>query len=75
MFSEQDPPSKLIRNISQQSSIPIASDPIYVDGIKKGGDILSTAIHNTCVIVNSLGGKCNQKAGKLLDDRWKLLTR
>ncbi|WP_320674121.1 metal ABC transporter substrate-binding protein [Prochlorococcus sp. MIT 1341] len=75
LFAEQNPPSKLIKSISRKSSIPIASKPIYVDGIKPGGSIITTAISNTCIIVNSLSGACNNQTGQSLKVRWESLVR
>ena len=73
LFPEQQPPSKLIRNLSKQSKVPLSSKPIYVDGLMPKGNAISTAVHNTCTIVNSLGGFCNKTAGKLLETRWDIL--
>ena len=73
IFAEQKPPSKLLRNLSKQTSIPISSKQIYVDGLMPKGNTISVAVHNTCTIVNSLGGLCLKKEGKLLESRWNLL--
>ena len=75
IFSEQDPPSQLIVNLSGQTSLPISDKPIYVDGLSPTGNIISTAIHNTCVIVESLGGRCDNLSGELLNARWTSLIR
>ena len=75
LFTEQQPASKLLRNLSSQSRVPLSSKPIYVDGLIPKGSTISTAVHNTCTIVNSLGGSCNQRAGELLEARWQSLTR
>ncbi len=74
IFPEQKPSSKLMRNISKQSSIPLSSKPIYVDGLMPTGNTISVAIHNTCTIVNSLGGLCEKDTAKSLEDQWRLLT-
>ncbi len=75
LFPEQKPPSKLLRNLSRQSSIPLASKPIYVDGLMPAGNAVSVAVHNTCTIVNSLAGSCNKKTGQLLESRWDSLLQ
>ncbi len=73
LFAEQQPPSKLLRNLSRQTSTPIAKDQIYVDGLMLKGNTVSVAVHNTCTIVNSLGGKCNKTEGEKLEGEWNSL--
>ena len=73
LFSEQKPVSKLIKNLSRQSSIPISSDQIHSDGLMMTGNTVSVAIHNTCTIVNSLGGTCDKEAGSNLENTWNSL--
>ena len=73
LFAEQKPASKLLRNLSRQSSIPIADEQIFVDGLMLKGNTISVAVHNTCTIVNSLGGRCDEKAGFELENSWNLL--
>jgi len=31
-------------------------------------------VHNTCTIVNSLGGKCDKKSGAKLENKWNMLN-
>ena len=73
LFAEQKPPSKLLRNLSRQTSTPIASNQIYVDGLMPTGNTVSVAVHNTCTIVNSLGGECDEKEGNELEGKWNSL--
>ena len=73
LFPEQVPTSKLLRNLSRQSSIPLAFDQIFVDGLMPKGNTISVAVHNTCTIVNSLGGSCDKKSGMNLENKWDLL--
>ncbi len=74
LFAEQKPPSKLLKNLSRQTSTPISKNQIYVDGLMLKGNTVSVAVHNTCTIVNSLGGECDQIEGKKLENEWKSLT-
>ncbi len=74
LFPEQKPSSKLLKNLSRQTSIPIAPNQIYVDGLMTTGNTISVAVHNTCSIVNSLGGSCNKKSGSQIGNRWDSLT-
>ena len=73
LFAEQKPPSKLLRNLSRQTSTPIASNQIYVDGLMPTGNTVSVAVHNTCTIVNSLGGECDEQEGDELEGKWNSL--
>ena len=75
LFAEQKPPSKLIKNLSRQTSTPIAKQQIYVDGLMPKGNTISVAVHNTCSIVNSLGGSCNKATGAQIETRWDSLTK
>ena len=74
LFPEQKPTSKLLRNLSRQSSIPISSKQIFVDGLMMDGNTVSVAVHNTCTIVNSLGGSCDKKAGSNIESSWGKLS-
>ena len=71
IFVEQVPPSKLMKNLSRQSSVPLSEDRLYVDGLMLDGNILTVAIHNTCTIVNSLGGLCNEDEASELESEWE----
>ncbi len=73
IFPEQIPASKLLKNLSRQSSVPLASNQIFVDGLMMTGNTVSVAVHNTCTIVNSLGGSCDVEAGSNLEGTWNSL--
>jgi len=75
LFAEQRPPSKLLKNLSRQTSTPIAPNQIYVDSLMPTGNTISVAVHNTCTIVNSLGGECDKKEGDKLENRWDSLIK
>ncbi len=70
IFPEQIPASKLLKNLSRQSSVPLASNQIFVDGLMMTGNTVSVAVHNTCTIVNSLGGTCDKEAGSSIEGTW-----
>ena len=73
-FAEQKPPSKLLKNLSRQTSTPIARNQIFVDGLMLEGNTVSVAVHNTCTIVDSLGGECDEKEGDELESKWNDLS-
>ena len=71
IFVEQVPPSKLMKNLSRQSSVPLSEDRLYVDGLMLDGNTVTVAIHNTCTIVNSLGGQCDEDEASELESEWE----
>tara|TARA_A100001035_G_scaffold244695_1_gene212547 strand:+ start:190 stop:1257 length:1068 start_codon:yes stop_codon:yes gene_type:complete len=75
IFKEQEPASKLLNNLSKQSSIPLSSNQIFVDGLMMEGNIITVAVHNTCTIVNELGGSCDEKTGFDLANNWESLNQ
>ncbi len=74
LFPEQIPASKLLRNLSRQSSVPLASNQIFVDGLMMDGNTVSVVVYNTCTIVNSLGGSCDKESGSNLESEWYKLS-
>jgi len=74
IFPEQIPASKLLKNLSRQSSVPLASNQIFVDGLMMIGNTISVAVHNTCTIVDSLGGSCDKESGSNLESDWYKLS-
>ncbi len=74
IFPEQIPASKLLKNLSKQSSVPLASNQIFVDGLMMDGNTVSVAVHNTCTIVDSLGGNCDKESGSNLESEWYKLS-
>ena len=74
IFKEQEPASKLINNLSNQSSIQLSSNQIFVDGLMMEGNTITVAVHNTCTIVNELGGSCDETTGFDLASNWGSLN-
>ncbi len=75
IFKEQEPASKLVNNLSKQSSIPLSSNQIFVDGLMMEGNTITVAVHNTCTIVNELGGSCDETTGFDLASNWESLNQ
>ena len=75
IFKEQEPASKLVNNLSKQSSIPLSSNQIFVDGLMMEGNTITVAVHNTCTIVNELGGSCDETTGFALASNWGSLNQ
>ena len=75
IFKEQEPASKLLNNLSKQSSIPLSTNQIFVDGLMMEGNTITVAVHNTCTIVNELGGSCDETTGFDLVSNWESLNQ
>ena len=75
IFKEQEPASKLVNNLSKQTSIPLSSNQIFVDGLMMEGNTITVAVHNTCTIVNELGGSCDETTGFDLASNWGSLNQ
>ena len=69
-FAEASPPSKTLRRISRSSGVPIASNPLYADGLAPNRSLIQTATGNVCTFVNAQGGRCDTTGAKALQQRW-----
>lgn len=67
IFVETTSNPKLIQTIAREANAKVAEQPLFVDSLGEPGSSAETyqkmMIHNTCVIVNGLGGTC--KPGEL----------
>jgi ABC-type Zn uptake system ZnuABC Zn-binding protein ZnuA len=68
LFAEQAPASRSLERISALSGIPVAKQPLRADA---GGDnLMTTLTSNTCLIVDGLGGRCDQRGAQALIRGW-----
>ncbi len=62
IFAESSVSRELIQAVAQEAGVTVATSPLFVDGPGEpgsGAETVSTLlIHNTCTIVNALGGQC-----------------
>ena len=70
IFSPSATPSKTLRRISKNTGLPIATTPLYGEGIAAGRNAVSTATLNVCTIVNGQGGSCDQSGANSLNSQW-----
>ena len=70
IFTPTARPSKTLRRISKNTGLPIATTPLYGEGIASGRNAVSTATLNVCTIVNGQGGSCDQAGANGLNARW-----
>ena len=67
IFTPTARPSKTLRRISKNTGLPIATTPLYGEGIASGRNAVSTATLNVCTIVNGQGGSCDQSGANSLN--------
>lgn len=74
LFIEPGPVPRDIQRISELSGVPLASEPLVLDGLAKGKrgslSLMETLVQNTCVLVNGLGGRCDRRSGEDLVRAW-----
>ena len=71
LFAEQTPTSKALLRISSLSGVPLASQPLRADSA--ADNLMATLTTNTCLIVDALGGRCNQASGSELVASWNAI--
>ena len=71
IFSSYLPANKSLRRISKRSGLPIASTPLYGEGLAPGETAVSTATKNICSILKGQGASCDQVAATALANRWE----
>ena len=70
IFSSYLPTNKSLRRISKRSGLPIASTPLYGEGIAPGETAVSTATKNICTILKGQGASCDEASANVLVRRW-----
>lgn len=79
LFSEQWPAGRAMTRISELSGVPLAPAALRADGLQAlpgqraggSGDLMATLTDNTCLIVETLGGRCDRQAQRRLQERWR----
>ena len=71
IFSSYLPANKSLRRISKRSGLPIASTPLYGEGLAPGETAVSTATKNICSILKGQGASCDPAAATALPNRWE----
>ena len=70
IFSSYLPANKSLKRISKRSGLPIASTPLYGEGIAPGETAVSTATKNICAILKGQGASCDEASANVLVRRW-----
>jgi ABC-type Zn uptake system ZnuABC Zn-binding protein ZnuA len=67
VFVETTSNPRLVETVAREANVKVAEQPLFVDSLGEPGSPAETyqkmMVHNTCVIVNGLGGTC--KPGEL----------
>ena len=58
VFTESTSSDRVISNVARAADVELASEKLFVDGLGNTGSYIEMMTHNTCAIVNGLGGKC-----------------
>ena len=70
IFAPTARPSKTLQRISKSTGLPIATTPLYGEGIAAGRTAVSTATLNVCTIVKGQGGSCDIAGANALNAKW-----
>ena len=73
IFSGFLPANKSLKRISRQTGLPIATTPLYGEGIAPGKNAVSTATLNICTFLKGQGGRCDQASADQLSARWQAI--
>lgn len=78
LLAEQRPPSRSMARISAVSGVPLAPQPLMADGLAPAepgdeADLISTLTANTCLIAESLRGRCDHPGRRQLIARWRAI--
>lgn len=58
IFAEAKRGDRVINNVARIAEVKLSPEKLYADGLGETSNYLEMMSHNTCTIVNGLGGKC-----------------
>jgi manganese/iron transport system substrate-binding protein len=58
IFAELTANDRVIANVARAAKVKVSKEKLYVDGLGEAENYSQMMSHNTCAIVNGLGGKC-----------------
>ena len=58
IFAESTANDRVIRNVAKAADVELSEQSLYVDGLGAAANYTEMMSHNTCAIVNGLGGEC-----------------
>ncbi|MEO0836010.1 MAG: zinc ABC transporter substrate-binding protein [Cyanobacteria bacterium J06642_3] len=58
VFAESTKSDRVISNVARAAKVELSPIKLYVDGLGEAETYTEMMSHNTCAIVNGLGGEC-----------------
>ncbi len=58
IFAELTANDRVIANVARAAKVKVSEEKLYVDGLGGSSNYTEMMSHNTCAIVNGLGGEC-----------------
>jgi len=58
IFAESTKSDRVLRNVAKAADVELAEQPIYADTLGPSENYIDMMSHNTCTIVDGLGGEC-----------------
>ena len=58
IFAESTKSDRVIRNVAKAAGVKLSEQPLYADGLGAAENYTEMMSHNTCAIVDGLGGEC-----------------
>lgn len=59
IFAESTASDRVINNVARAADVELSPEKLYVDGLGETANYIEMMSHNTCAIVNGLGGECS----------------
>ena len=64
IFTESTQNDRVINNVARIANVKLSPEKLYVDGLGQAENYTEMMSHNTCAIVNGLGGECKPFVAK-----------
>ncbi|MEL6580209.1 MAG: metal ABC transporter substrate-binding protein [Cyanobacteria bacterium J06621_12] len=58
IFAESTKSDRVLQNVARAADVKLSPQPLYVDGLGQAENYTEMMSHNTCAIVDGLGGEC-----------------
>ncbi|MGL5835024.1 MAG: metal ABC transporter solute-binding protein, Zn/Mn family [Waterburya sp.] len=58
IFAESTASDRVLQNVARAAEVTVSPDKLYADGLGEAKNYVEMMSHNTCAIVDGLGGKC-----------------
>lgn len=58
IFAESTASDRVMQNVARAAEVKLSSEKLYADGLGEAKNYVEMMSHNTCAIVDGLGGKC-----------------